>query len=300
MSDIRVHNATMPYNLDVALIRTFVAVAEYASMTAAGNALNLTQSAVSQQVARLESAFGCPLFVRERRRGLRLTAAGERLLGKARFLLATNDEIWTDLTASRVEGAVRLGFPYDLAATVIAPVLKVYSEAFPHVEISLVCSSSPNLLDAAKNSEIDIAVIEEPGTASRGECLAVERLVWVGAVGGSAHLKTPLPVSLVAETCAFRPVVLTALRKSRREWRTVFENGSIDATTATVRTDMAVTTLLQSTVPPDLDILTTESGLPTLPMFAIGLCIPHGRQRPAVKELARYIRQSFARHRQAA
>ena len=73
----------MNSNLDTALIRSFVTVAETSSMTAAANALHLTQGAVSQQIKRLENAFGCALFERDRR-GLTLTNAGERLLGKAR------------------------------------------------------------------------------------------------------------------------------------------------------------------------------------------------------------------------
>ena len=76
----------MPQNLDTSLIRTFVAVAESASMTAAANALNLTQGAVSQQVKRLEEVLGCQLFARDRR-NLRLTADGERLFGKAKRAL---------------------------------------------------------------------------------------------------------------------------------------------------------------------------------------------------------------------
>ena len=55
-------------------------------MTAAANALHLTQGAVSQQVKRLEEALGCSLFERDRR-GLRLTRAGERLFGKGKRLL---------------------------------------------------------------------------------------------------------------------------------------------------------------------------------------------------------------------
>jgi DNA-binding transcriptional LysR family regulator len=42
----------MSRNLDMGLLRTFVAVADHASMTAAGNALHLSQSAVSQQISR--------------------------------------------------------------------------------------------------------------------------------------------------------------------------------------------------------------------------------------------------------
>ena len=87
----------MARNLDTALIRSFVTAAETGGMTAAANALHLTQGAVSQQIKRLEDAFACPLFERDRR-GLILTNAGERLLGKARRLLALNDEIWAEIT----------------------------------------------------------------------------------------------------------------------------------------------------------------------------------------------------------
>ncbi|WP_448116419.1 LysR family transcriptional regulator [Mesorhizobium amorphae] len=289
----------MTRNLDLALIRTFLAVAERGNMTAAGNALHLTQSAVSQQIARLEQAFGHELFLRERRR-LRLTSAGERLQGKAGRLLGLNDEIWADMTTRRVEGAVRLGVPFDLAGSVIAPVLKGFADAFPQVEISLLCASSPDLTQALTRGEIDLALVETPLGAAEGECLAVDRLVWVGAKGGAAHLKTPLPVSMVAETCAFRPAVLAALHNQDREWRTVFENGSIDATTATVTTDLAVTVWLAFTVPSHLDILPAEAGLPPLPSFAINLHLPTRDAAPATLELARHIREGLSRTRLAA
>jgi DNA-binding transcriptional LysR family regulator len=289
----------MPRNLDVSLLRTFVVVADRASMTAAGNALHLTQGAVSQQIRRLEDLFGGALFERDRR-GLRLTASGERLLGKARRLLSLNDAIWADMTAITVEGKVRLGAPYDLVGACLAPVLKTYAEAYPQVEISLVCAPSPDLVEALVSGEIDLAVVEEPLGPSTGECLCVERLVWVGAKAGSAHLKHPLPVSMVADTCAFRPAVLAALHEHGREWRTVFENGSIEATTATVRTDLAVTAWLAFTVPPDLDILTADAGLPELPPFAINLHLPQHDIGAATVELARHVRDGLVRQRQAA
>jgi len=163
-----------------------VAVADRANMTAAGNALHLTQSAVSQQIARLEQVLDGALFVRDRR-GLRLTASGERLLGKARRVLALNDEIWAEMTAQTVEGTVRVGVAYDLVGSCLAPSLKAYSEAFPRIEISVVCASSPDLIEALAKGEVDLALVEEPVGLSGGECLAVERLVWVGAKAGSAH-----------------------------------------------------------------------------------------------------------------
>ncbi|TEU83523.1 LysR family transcriptional regulator, partial [Burkholderia cepacia] len=242
----------MARHLDIALLRAFVTVADHRSMTAASRALHLTQGAISQQVARLETLSG-PLFVREHR-NLLLTPDGERLLGQARRLLAVHDALLADMTAGAVDGTVRLGAPQDLVGTCLAPILKGYAQAHPQVALTLVCEASPELHRGLAQGELDVALIEAPVGPSRGECIAVDRLVWVGAKGGIAYRNTPLPVSMVAPTCAFRPTVLDALRGCDRAWRTVFENGSIDATTATVRSDLAVTAWLASTVPADLDI----------------------------------------------
>ena len=282
----------MPRNLDTSLLRTFVVVAERASMTAAANALHLTQGAVSQQVKRLENLFGSALFERGRR-GLRLTAAGERMLGKARQLLGLNDEIWTEMVAADTAGPVRLGVPYDLVERCLAPVLGRYAEMHPRAEVSICCAASPDLLVKLGRGEVDLAVVEEPLGLSEGERLAVQRLVWVGARGGTAYRKRPLPVSMVAESCAFRPAVLAALRDCGRTWRTVFESGTLEATTAMVRTDLAVTAWLAFTVPPGLEVLSPESGLPALPPYAINLHLPRHNRRAAT-ELARHIRRALA------
>lgn len=285
----------MTRNLDLALLRAFVSVADHRSMTAAGHALHLTQGAISQQVARLEMLSGS-LFVREHR-NLLLTAAGERLLEQARRLLAAHDALLAELTAGAVEGTVRIGAPQDLVGTCLAPILKSYTHAHPQVALTLVCAASPELRRGLTHGNLDVALIEAPVGSSRGECIAVDRLVWVGAKGGTAHRHSPLPVSMVAQTCAFRPTVLDALRGCDRPWRTVFENGSFDATAATVRADLAVTVWLASTVPPDLEILPAGGGLPALPNFSINLHVPRGQHTPAATELARYLRNGFARLR---
>ena len=287
----------MARNLDTGLVRTFVAVAERASMTAAAGAVQLTQGAVSQQIKRLEDAFGCSLFERDRR-GLRLTMHGERLFGRAKRLLTLNDEIWAEMTTRVVEGRVRLGVPHDLLGTRLTSTLKAYAEDFPWVEMSLLSGSSSELGAALATGQVDLAVIEEPAGSSAGECLSVECLGWVGARAGTAHLKRPLPVSMVADSSAFRPAVLAALVEHGLAWRTVFENGSLEATAATVQADLAVTARLASTVPAELDILPAGSGLPKLPSFAVSLYLPRDRAAAATA-LARHIRDGLVRHRHA-
>jgi DNA-binding transcriptional LysR family regulator len=287
-------------HLDPALLRAFVTVAETAGMTSAANLLHLTQAAVSQQIKRLEEAFGCELFERDRR-GLRLTPAGERLFGKAKRLLALNDEIWAEMTAPDPTGDVRLGVPSDLVGPYLPSVLKTYSRSFPQVRLSLVCQSSPKLLELLSAGEVDLAVVEERTGGPESECLARDRLVWVGAKGGEAHLRRPLPVAFGSETCAFRPAVIDALRGAEIEWRTVSEIGTGDAMNATVQTDLAVTAALVSTVPLGFEILGPGSGLPALPPFSINLYLPTASVPQPVGELARAIREGFlARTRQAA
>ena len=283
----------MTRNLDTALIRSFVTVAETASMTAAANALHLTQGAVSQQIKRLEEAFDCALFERDRR-GLRLTNPGERLLGKAKRLLGLNDEIWAEIDDAGLHAArSSSACPTTSSPTYLPPVLRTYAQAFPQVDISLVCLTSPMLAQALAAGEIDLAVIEEPVGQSAGECLSIERLVWVGCKGGEAYRKRPLPISIVSDTCAFRPFVFEALRRQGMPWRTVFANGSVEAITATVLTDLAVTASLASTIPAGLDVLGADSGLPELPSFAINLHLPRSDANPIAHGLARHIRESF-------
>lgn len=290
----------MPRNLDTSLLRAFVTVAETASMTAAANALHLTQAAISQQIKRLEDSFGCIFFERERR-GIKLTNDGERLFGKAKRVLALSDEIWSDMTTPAFKGQVRLGVPYDLVGTYMPPILKGYATSHPQVEISLVCLTSPDLIQALAAGELDVAVVEEPLGSTRGECLATDRLVWVGAKRGDAFLKRPLPISFGCDTCAFRPVIFDALRSSGLSWRTVSEIGNAEAISATVHTDLAVTALLATTIPAGLDVLTADTGLPPLPNFGINLHLPRTGTTPMSQALAGVIRDGFCgRQRQAA
>ncbi|NUX56257.1 LysR family transcriptional regulator [Paraburkholderia sp. JPY418] len=274
------------------MIRTFVAVADSGSMTVAANLLHMTQGAVSQQIKRLEDALDCLLFVRKTRR-LELSRQGEQFLVKARKLLQLNDEIWADMTAQPLRGALRVGVPPDLV-TRLAPAMKAFADAHPHVEIALMCAASPELSEAVNSGRVDVSLVEYVASEAEGEVVCIEPLVWVKGRGSEVWQKRPLPLSMVDERCAFRSVVLGALAHEGIAWRTVFESGNIEATAATVRAGLAVTSWLASTVPADLETLTPRaSGLPALPPFAICLRLPATVQ-PAAQEFARHVRESMS------
>jgi DNA-binding transcriptional LysR family regulator len=290
----------MARNIDTALLRAFIGVAETGGMTAAANLLNLTQAAVSQQIKRLEETFEAQLFERDRR-GLRLTGAGERLFAKAKRMLALNDEIWSEMTTPIYEGHVRLGIPYDLVNSYLPPVLKGFAQAYPKIQISLECEPSILLLESLRAGKLDLALTTEVGCGPDCESLVTDRLVWAGAKGGSAYRRRPLPISLGSESCAFRAPVFKALNDAGISWRPVSEISNFDAMNATVQTDLAVMTLLASTIPSYFEILSPGAGLPALPVFSINLYLPKTGATPVAQELARHIREGFmARPRQAA
>jgi DNA-binding transcriptional LysR family regulator len=291
---------TLPHNIDTALLRAFVAAAETGGMTSAARLVNLTQAAVSQQVKRLEDTFGRQLFERDRR-GLRLTPSGERLLVRARRLLALNDEVWALMTAPDFTGEVRLGVPHDVVGPYMPPVLKSFDQAWPGVRVSLDCRTSVNLLRALERREVDLILTTERACAPHGETLLPDPLVWVGARDGRAWKRDPLPVSIGGEDCAFRPFAIEALNHAGRDWRPVCEISNMLAECAAVEADLAVVPLLASTVPETLTILGAGDGLPPLPMFQINLYLPQVGASDIAVELARHIRAQFAaRYRRAA
>lgn len=283
----------MPHNLDVSLLRAFVAVVDSGGMTAAGGVLNLTQAAVSQQIKRLEDMFGEELITRDRR-GIRLTSAGERLFGRAKRLLALNDEIWAEMTTPVYEGEVRLGIPSDIITTYLPTFLKGFARSYPKVQVCLRSGSSAKLRSELAAGKVDIVLATELACDPEGENLVMDRLVWVGAPGGEAAYQRPLPVSIGCSDCAFRAPIRDALQQAGIEWRSVSEVTNTTAQVATVAADIAVMAWMASTVPEGLEVLGRDSGLPPLPPFTVNLYLPKAGGSAIVQELARYIRQALA------
>ncbi len=281
----------MRRDIDISLLRGFVAVVETGSITGAAALLNLTQAAVSQQMKRLEELFGAELFERRHKR-LALKVDGERLLVHARRLIAINDEVWTAMRAPSYAGEVRFGVPTDIVGAFIPPILKRFDRAWPRVRVALRCSTTPQLLEALRRGEIDLTLTTERACRGRGETLLEDDLVWAGAVNGGAHRRHPLPVALGRDTCEFRPSVLQALGDAGRDWRCVSEAG-IDAMKATLTADIAVGPFLRRTIPEYLQAI-DEPHLPRLPRFLVNLYLPATRGSEIADELARHVRQEFA------
>lgn len=283
----------MRRDLDITLLRAFVAIVETGSVTGAARLLNRTQAAVSLQLKRLEDLLEQQLFERVHKR-LILAAAGEQLLGKAQRLISMNDDIWGEMTTPSFQGEVKLGVPVDLISTYIPQILRRFHSAWPRARVTLVCRNSVELLEDLDAGAVDITLTTDVTSDGHCETLRWDKLVWVGTPGGDAHLRDPLPISIGGKTCRFRPVALQALRDMGRSWQVILAVSNQDAVSATIASGSCIGISLRDCIPDMLEALPRESGLPELPDFAINLWLPKAETSPIADEVARHIRAEFA------
>jgi DNA-binding transcriptional LysR family regulator len=281
----------MRRDIDIALLRAFIAVVESGSVTGAAALLNLTQAAVSQQLKRLEDLFGTALFDRHHKR-LVLKPNGERLVAHAQRLIGLNDEVWGAMSAPAYAGEVRLGVPHDIVGPYMPPILKRFDKAWPRVRVALKCTTTPQLLEGLRQGTVDLTLTTEQGCRRGGEVLLEDDLVWAGARNGTAHRREPLPVSLGDESCEFRPSVIKGLRDAGRDWRSVCEVSSMEPLLASLEADLAIGPFLRRSIPGYLDVV-NDPRLPRLPRFSINMYMRPATQNEIAAELARHIRQEF-------
>lgn len=279
----------MPRTLDLTALRSFVAVAEAGGVTRAAGRLNLTQSAVSMQIKRLEDALGLVLFERTGR-GVTATAEGEQLLGYARRMVALNDEALARLTGEAWEGELRFGVPGDIIYPHIPAVLSRFARSHPRVRVSLVSSATKRLLPAFNRGDLDLILTTEdhPGP----EPLAERRLVWVGAIGGKAWRERPLRLGL-EHISTFRPLALRALEQADIPWTIAVESDSTRTVEASVSADLVVSCLLQTTLPPYVEAIEHGGALPDLPTMHLNLYVAEGATASLAGQLAEAVRDAY-------
>lgn len=281
----------MMRNLDMTALRSFVAVAEEGGVTRAAGFLNLTQSAVSMQLKRLEESLDVQLLDRSART-IGLTAAGEQLLGYARRMLQLNDEIYGRLTSNVFEGEIVIGVPHDIVYPAIPPVLQRFAAAYPRVKVQLLSSFTIELKQQFARGEVDIILTTEDDLDAGGEMLSTRRLVWIGAPNGTAYKHRPLPLAF-EQRCMFRQIAQTRLDRAGIPWNMAVESTSSRTIEATVSADLAVHVMLEGTVPSHCAILPSTCGLPELGQTKINMYYSRQGNTPMIADMADMIRAAY-------
>ena len=150
-------------SLNLDQLRTFLVVAETGSFSEAGRRLNLTQSAVSQQVKELEARLGVRVLDRLGKTA-HPTAAGEDLRRHARNLLQQADLVTEAMRTHRDGGwaRVRVATSATLAAYVLPSLLLDLRKRYRRLEVTVVAGPVKDVLRRVVNNEVDLAFANNP------------------------------------------------------------------------------------------------------------------------------------------
>ncbi len=274
-------------DLDIALLRTFVTLAETASFSRTGDLIGRSQSAVSGQVARLEAVLGCRLVARDTR-NVALTADGERLLGQARSMIADTDALMARFRGPEVAGAVRFGAPEDFASVYLADILGAFAASHPAVELHVTCQLTLPLVDAFNDGQLDLIVVKhDPARPYPGaRPIWQEDLVWVGAHDTAFSTQNPVALVVSPAPCVYRARATQALDAAGVAWRGVFTSPSFAGSVAGVRAGLGVAVMPRAMVPQGLCVL--AQGWPVLAAAEIAM-LGAARQTAATQALAAFI-----------
>jgi len=144
-------------------LRTFRAVAEQLSFSAAAHELSISQPSVSYQVKELEAVLGLPLLDRLGKR-VRLTEAGEVLYDYARRTLSLLDEAALVMEQMRgiERGTLRVGASNTVGIYVIPLALGAYKKRYPNLAVSMEIGSRDALQERVRQGALDVAVLSAP------------------------------------------------------------------------------------------------------------------------------------------
>lgn len=281
----------MPRNLDLTSLRAFVTVVDAGGVTKASGFLNLTQSAVSMQLKRLEEALDVSLFDRTARK-LNLTGAGEQMLGYARRMLELNDEVLGRLTATEYEGEILLGVPADIVYPAIPEVLQCFNTAYPRMKVQLLSMGTLNLKAAFARGEADVILTTEEDLDRGGETLLERPMVWIGADDGQMWKQRPLRLAF-EHACIFRGPALAALDAAGISWEMAVESDSMRTVEVSVSADLAVHAVIEGTESPYTHVVQHNGTLPTLPRIQINMYRSDLSRAEPVDALVDLIRQAY-------
>lgn len=258
--------------LDLTCLRSFVAVAERGSMTAAADAVRVTQSALSMQIRKLEEAVGTPLLQRHAR-GVWLTKAGEILHSHAKAALQENAAAIERIRAiADKPGKLRLGAPHNILQPHVPHALRLLTEIQPEMEVEVLTNISRTLREWLAAGEIDMILTTEFLPPPGARLMATRQIVFGAAPGSDIWMRRPLPLAMV-RGCMFTPVVKIALDRAGIEWVDAVEADTVRTVEVAVAAEKAVQAVLETALPPFLAPVRHGGALPDLPPVGIYLSV---------------------------
>ncbi|KTD46298.1 LysR substrate-binding domain-containing protein [Legionella quateirensis] len=259
-------------SLDTVTLQCFLAVADTQSFTKAAARVGRTQSAISQQIAKLENLIEKQLITRGRE--LSLTPDGELFLSYAKRIYELHRESLDRFKTPELQGELRFGLPEDFASMMLSEVLVEFSRLHPRIMLNVECDLTLNLIERFHQDEFDLILIKttEQKQITEGVNVWNEPVEWVGKKDLLPILneKTTIPLILSPTPCVYRGNVIESLNHHHLKWRLAFSSPSYAGKMAAVRAGLGITAIQRSMIPNYLDKL-DDYFLPSLKDIHVSL-----------------------------
>ncbi len=221
--------------MDLQQLRYFLSVVRTGSFVRAAEEESVTQPSLSQQIKKLESSLGAPLFDRLGR-GIRLTSYGAALVGRAEEILRSVREAEKEMTSLKQpdRGRLTVGVIPTVLPYAMARPMAEFRKLAPMVELEVRETTTEKLLDALRAGEVDVAVLALPVRQPEIVCAELFREPLMVAVpeghelAARPRLAVPQLLSermlLLREGHCLRDDVLTVCNRANVQFRQVFES----------------------------------------------------------------------------
>jgi len=212
--------------LDPRLLRAFVGIVDAGGFTLAAERLNMTQSTISQQLARLEEAVGLTLVDRTAR-PIKATAAGERLLGYARRILALQLEAESALGDPVGIASIRIGVPEDIVSASMAKVFREFTRHHPEIHLDVTAGLSRELTRRYRAGEFDIVIVKESVASADCRASFPEAMAWFESADGPGEWPNPVPLIAFPPGGLYREAMFERIEQEQLRWYIAFSGSSL-------------------------------------------------------------------------
>ena len=284
-------------NLDIDILRTLITAQRLGGFNRAAQRVGRSQSAVSQQIRRLEEQLGKQMF-RKEGRGLVPTEAGDLVLSYGRRILDLNDEAVATVRGIALGGSVRFGLQTDLTENWLPKALARAKQAHPEIQVEVTADRHAVLTDRLDRGQLDLALLFGPSRRSDGQRITTLPMAWIGPRKPKLVVRRgqPLPLALCTPPCFFREAAIDALNEAGVPWQIAFTSVSAHGVWAAVDAGLGITLRTATSVPSQLTVVNQRSILPRL--ATVDLFLHDGGREPskAVSQFKGTLLETLAEH----
>jgi DNA-binding transcriptional LysR family regulator len=272
--------------LDIVPLRSLIAVADVGGFHRAAADLQLSQSAVSQHIRRLEKVLGRPLVEPDGRRA-KLTQAGVALLAEARRIVAVHDEALQRLGPAEGPEFI-IGTTDHAADHILPPIVTALSATSPALNVKFRFDRTTPLNEALDRGSIDLAVFITEASTQQGTPVGSLPLVWCAAPTWTPPpAERPWPLIAIEEPCAIRGRALAVLGEHGIPATVVGEAAYLAGVLNATRAGLGISLLALAGAPPEG--LVEIRDLPPAPAISLTARARHSADQQAVRVALRVL-----------